>query len=313
MNKVILAFIRALFSMASKIAPKVTGRVAFRLFCTTFKVNKKSAQHQAILTRTKQQFTKATHHTISYSGGTIMAFEFTPTVQTDSMHYTKDQSIDSENNIQTVLLVHGWQSHALFMNKFIEPLQSRGFRVIAVDLPGHGQSSGRLFHLPLAVAAMHAVREKLGDANMIVSHSLGGAVVATTLAGTIAPYESVSVSKMVLISSPDSMTKIFDDFASMVGLNKTANDALHENVTRLSGRVTDDFNVSTQLNQVQADILLIHAPDDKEVPFSEAEAIAKSNESVTLTPMDGLGHRRIIASDEVVNMTVDFIDKKQAT
>jgi predicted alpha/beta hydrolase family esterase len=143
-----------------------------------------------------------------------------------------------------------------------------------------------------------------------VSHSLGGAVVATTLAGTLASHSSVSVSKMVLISSPDSMTKIFDDFASMVGLNKTANEALHENVTRLSGRVTDDFNVSTQLGQVDAEILLIHSPDDKEVLFSEAEAIAHKIKSAILKPMKGLGHRRIIASDEVVSTAVEFIVNK---
>lgn len=305
MNRAILSFIRVMFSFASKIAPKITGRVAFRLFCTTFKVGNKSPQHQPILSRAQQQFSHATHHAISYSGGTIAAFEFSPTLQTDSSNNTNGHS--AEHTVQTVLLVHGWQSHALFMNKFVEPLQSQGFRVIAIDLPGHGQSSGRLFHLPLAVEAMHAVREKLGNADMMVSHSLGGAVAATTLAGTLPSHPSVSVSKMVLISSPDSMTKIFNGFASMIGLNKTANDALHKSVTRLSGRVTDDFNVSTQLQQVQADILLIHSPDDKEIPFCEAEAIAQANESAILKPAKGLGHRRIIASDEVVAMTVDFI------
>lgn len=305
MNKAILSSIRVMFSFASKIAPKITGRVAFRLFCTTFKVDNKSPQHQTILCRAQQQFSHATHHTISYSGGTIAAFEFSPTLLTDSSDNTNSHA--ARHTVQTVLLVHGWQSHALFMNKFVEPLQSQGFRVIAIDLPGHGQSSGRLFHLPLAVEALHAVREKLGDANMIVSHSLGGAVAATTLAGTLPSHASVSISKLVLISSPDSMTKIFDDFAVMVGLNKTANDALHNNVTRLSGLVTDEFNVSTQLQQVQADILLIHSPDDKEIPFHEAEAIAQANESAILKSVDGLGHRRIIASDEVVAMTVDFI------
>lgn len=293
-NKAMLAFIRALFSTASKIAPKLTGRVAFRLFCTTFKVSTKSAQHQAILSRAKQQFDSAEHHTISYSGGTIAAYEFNPITQTG-------------NQSQTVLLVHGWQSHALFMNKFVEPLQRQGYRVIAIDLPGHGASSGRLFHLPLAVEALHAVREKLGDSHMAISHSLGGAVLTTTLAGTLPAYSQVPVEKIALISSPDSMRKIFDDFASMVGLNQSANEALHENVTRLSGRVTDDFNVSTQLQTVSADKLIIHAPDDKEVPFSEAEAIAQANDAAVLEPAAGLGHRRIIASEDVVARVVQFI------
>lgn len=294
MNQAMLAFIRTLFSAASKIAPKLTGRIAFRLFCTTFKVSTKSAQHRAILSRAKQQFDSAEHHTIAYSGGTIAAYEFEPTTP-------------AENLSQTVLLVHGWQSHALFMNKFIEPLQRQGNRVIAIDLPGHGSSSGRLFHLPLAVEALHAVREKLGEADSVISHSLGGAVVATTLAGTMPTYPPIRANKIVLISSPDSMRKIFDGFSSMVGLNEAANRALHDNVTRLSGRVTDDFDVSIQLQNVRADKLIIHAPDDKEVPFSEAQAIAQINEAAVLERATGLGHRRIIASDDVVNRAVQFV------
>jgi len=103
------------------------------------------------------------------------------------------------------------------------------------------------------------------------------------------------------------MTKIFNDFSAIVGLNSAANAALHENVTRLSGRITEDFEVAKQLQRVDTDILLMHAPDDKEVAFSEAEAIAQTNERVTLKPMNGVGHRRIIADDRVVSNAVDFI------
>jgi len=259
------------------------------------------------LSRAQQQFAGARQHMVSYSGGTIAAYEFSPLRQTEIPECSNASSREPQHTLQTVLLVHGWQSHALFMNKFVEPLQSRGFRVIAIDLPGHGQSSGSVFHLPLAVEAMHAVLEELGHAELMISHSLGCAVVATTLAGTLPSYPSVPVSKLVLISSPDSMSNIFDDFSSMVGLNATANNALHEKVTLLSGRATEDFDTSTQLQQVQADMLLIHSPDDKEISFSQAEAIDNANESADLIPMNGLGHRRIIASEEVIAITTEFL------
>ena len=51
----------------------------------------------------------------------------------------------------------------------------------------------------------------------------------------------------------------------------------------------------------------MHAPDDKEVPYSESESIAQSYPTAILKPMDGLGHRRIIASDDVVEAAVSFI------
>ncbi len=295
LNNTILLFIRTVFGFASRIAPKLTARAAFRLFCTTFEPDKNSSQRKAILASARKLFAEAIQHDISYSEGTVAAFEFNPA--------------NSVENLQgkTVWIVHGWQSHSMYMNKFVQPLLDEGFRVICIDLPGHGRSSGRTFHLPMAVPALHAVREKLGEFDVILSHSLGGAVVATTLAGTIPGCPALPVSKLVMISPPDSMTKIFNDFASMVGLNKNANKALHNIVTRLTGKITDDFSTSVQLQGISTQLLLIHAPGDKEVPYSESESIVRSNPSAVLKPMDGLGHRRIIASDDVVQAAVSFI------
>jgi len=290
-----LVFIHAVFATFSRIAPKMAGKAAFKLFCTTLKPANKSAKHKAALQDARQRFSNATQHTITYSGGTVAAFEFIP------------EDTLSENKVHTVWLVHGWQSHSLYMSHFVEPFLQSGFRVISVDLPGHGQSSGRTFHLPLAVDALNAVINTLGEFNLVVSHSLGGAVVATTLAGTLPEYPSHAADKLVLISSPNSMTKIFNDFASMIGLTPSACKALHANVPRLSGKVTEDFSTGIQLQAGAAELLILHAPDDKEVPFSEAEAILELNKEARLEPVPGLGHRRIIASNDVVLSSVEFI------
>ncbi len=154
---------------------------------------------------------------------------------------------------------------------------------------------------------MHAVRSELGAPDMILTHSLGGAVCATTLAGTLSPYLPWSVKKVVMISPPNSMVKIFNDFATMIGLSDQSTKMLHTIVNELSGKTTEDFNTDVQLQNLSSDLQLIHAPDDKEVPFSEAEAIAKLNPRAILHPVNGLGHRRIIVDDEVVQLAVEFL------
>ena len=287
-------FIRLLFGTVSKIAPRFAGNAAFRLFCTTFQPANKSTKNKANLLDAQQQFDVAIKHTVTYSAGTVAAFEFLP------------ENV-APNQPKTVWLVHGWQSHSLYMRHFVNPFLQKGFRVVSVDLPGHGQSSGRTFHLPIAVAALNAVIIQLGEFNLIVSHSLGGAVVATTLAGTLTDQPTHAADKVVLISSPDSMVKIFNDFASMIGLANKATDELHTMVTRLTGKKTGDFSTGIQLQNSPAELLLLHAPDDKEVAYTEAEAITLHNPEATLVAMPGLGHRRIIASDEVVQRAVDFI------
>ena len=42
-----------------------------------------------------------------------------------------------------VMLVHGWSGRALVMTAFVEPLLRQGIDVVAIDLPGHGDSDGR--------------------------------------------------------------------------------------------------------------------------------------------------------------------------
>ena len=51
---------------------------------------------------------------------------------------------------------HGWRSRTEHMRLLIEGFRAAGLRVIAIDLPGHGKSSGRRLHLANAVARAQA-------------------------------------------------------------------------------------------------------------------------------------------------------------
>ena len=53
---------------------------------------------------------------------------------------------------------------------------------------------------------------------------------------------------------------------------------------------------------------LVAAADDEEVDYSEALELEKLP-NATLTPMPGLGHRRIIYDDASVGAAMDFITK----
>jgi len=297
MKKTFFALLKLFFTTTSLIAPKAVAPLAFRLFCTTFKPSEKSPRYQAMISDSNALFSKANLHNVKYHGGSVTAYEFLP---------IEDGSATHEES-PSILLVHGWESHARHLHRFVSPLLDKGYKVVAIDLPGHGQSSGRVFNLPLAVSAVHAVKESLGHFNMILSHSLGGAVVATSLAGTVKSYPGFCIDKLVMISPPNSMNKIFDNFATLIGLSKKSRLEMDKLVEKLSGSHTDDYLVANQLRSSTAALMLLHAPDDKEVPFSESEGIAAANPAAQLKPMHGLGHRRIISSENVVNEAVEFL------
>jgi pimeloyl-ACP methyl ester carboxylesterase len=64
--------------------------------------------------------------------------------------------------------------------------------------------------------------------------------------------------------------------------------------------------VSEQLKQFDGDVLVIHAPDDREVPFASGEAMGKAGPHVAMLPTPGLGHRRIIADEKVLVALTQF-------
>jgi len=289
----LLTLVPAFFKVFSRIAPKPAANLGFRLFCTPMKENKKSKNHLKILESAQAVFASAATHHIEYANGTVAAYEFLP--KTESGNY------------KTVFVVHGWRSEALLMYRFVEPLLEKNYRVICVDLPGHGQSSGKVFHVPIGVEALHACCDTLGDYDSMISHSLGGAVVSTTVAGTIPGFDARPASKLVMICPPNSMPKIFDDFIQTVKLSPASAKHFLGKVRQLVNRDITDFVVADQLATTPDEILVIHAPDDKEVNFSAGEAIAQCKESAKLIEAKGLGHRRILFSDTVIDNTVSFL------
>jgi len=60
-----------------------------------------------------------------------------------------------------VLLVHGWEDHSGAMLSLVEPLRERGYRVVALDAPGHGLSPDIETHLLDTGEAIAALMHQL--------------------------------------------------------------------------------------------------------------------------------------------------------
>jgi len=81
---------------------------------------------------------------------------------------------------KTYLLVHGAWHGAWCWNKVIPLLQARGNKVIAIDLPGHGQATGRTSDISLD-DYVNEVAKTANDQNgqvILVGHSMSGIVIS---------------------------------------------------------------------------------------------------------------------------------------
>ncbi len=286
--------IRGLFAVAEHTAPNLAGRAAFELFSRVPTAGRDSARERAELEKAEPVMAEARQHRLKFGqGGCVMAYDFAPE--------------RGRKGAQTVLVLHGWRSRAAHMTGVIKGLADSGFRVIALDLPGHGKSSGRHLNMANAVGAVHAADEWFGPFDAVIGHSFGGAVAANAVAGSVDGIPPVAAGRLVTVSAPSSMPAIFQQFGQFLSLGTRAQTALAERVRLITGHPLDDFVVARQIAEHPLPALVIHARDDKEVPASEAEEMANAGPHVRLHWADGLGHRRIVADCGIIGTIVDFV------
>jgi pimeloyl-ACP methyl ester carboxylesterase len=121
-----------------------------------------------------------------------------------------------------ILLVHGWESRATQMYGLVKGLINQGYAVFAVDMPGHGHSSGETSDAYLFSETLRLAQQKLGHFHAIIGHSMGAGAVA------IAVGKGVKTDKLVLISGPSSVENVLRRFSGFVGLNNNTTHKLIE-------------------------------------------------------------------------------------
>ncbi len=290
-----LRLIRPLVRLSSFVAPRAAGHLAFKAFCTPPRAKARTSGSDAAKSA-QQRLQGATRHAIPYPCGSVTAYVFEP-----------EGTGEFAAPAPTVLLLHGWTGEAAFMTAFVPPLLAAGFRVVAYDLPAHGASTGAELNIPLGVASLAAVGHAFGPLHAIVTHSFGGAIAMAALAGSVPGQPSVQASRLAMIAAPSSMTQITRQFGATIGLGRRGQAALERRIHVVAGNPVEAFEGRDQLAAIGLPTLLIHCRDDRELGFHHAQALAEAGPFVTLEPVKGFGHRRILQAGPVVESVARFV------
>lgn len=110
----------------------------------------------------------------------LLALSFAALLSAASVDGIKIHSSTAGKGPKTVILVHGWTCDESTWNSQV-PVLAKQYRVITLDLPGHGQSGspkdGKL-SMDLFAKAVDAVRkDSKADRVVVVGHSMGTPVV----------------------------------------------------------------------------------------------------------------------------------------
>ncbi len=293
-----LKVIRGLFGFGERVVPSLAGRMAFELFCRTPNVRRLTEGERRAVESASMFMQGARHHRLKAGTGCVVAHEFWPE--------------PGRVPAGTVLVVHGWRSRTEYMRALIEGFRDAGYRVVSLDLPGHGQSGGRRLTMAGAVEAVRQADELFGPFAAVVGHSFGGAVATSAVAGSVKSIAPLRTGRLVLVAAPCVISAVFEKFSDMLNVGPRSRAAMSRKVERISGRALDEFCGDRQLAATLTPTLVIHAHDDREVPSWHAERYAAAGGHVRLCWADGLGHRRILADQEVVRRAVGFAADPQS-
>ncbi|MFZ0709702.1 MAG: alpha/beta hydrolase [Terrimicrobiaceae bacterium] len=205
-------------------------------------------------------------------------------------------------NGPSVLLVHGWGGRATNFAAFVGPMVAAGFRVVSFDAPAHGQSSGTLSSGPAIAASIRAVEAREGPFHAIVAHSLGA------LASTCAQGRGVEVRKVVFLGACCWVEPLLVSFIEKLGLSDEIRRELFQNPGEFSLDEISAEAVAPGLGGTAA--MLMHDPDDPEMPYNHSAAIAGAWPKALLLPTPGVGHRRILRSREIIARTLEHLAER---
>ncbi len=294
-----LRLLRPVIRASSLIAPRLTGRLAFKAFCTPPRAHQGINSGPAVKSM-GGRLGRAARVSVPFPCGSVSAYVCEPRPEI------------ARSPAQTVILLHGWTGEAATMGAFVAPLLNAGFRVVAYDLPAHGQSTGSELNVPLGVASLEAVARAFAPVHAIVSHSFGGSIALAALAGTVPAQPRVMAQRLAMICPPSSLAQVTRQFGRAIGLSQRGQAALEARIHSVAGTPISAFEGADQLARFGGPTLLLHCRDDKEVGFANAEMLAGAGSFVRLHAVQGLGHRRILQSRQVAAIVADFVAGRAA-
>lgn len=280
---------------AAHSAPARAGDLAYRRFCTPKLSERRSADHDILVDRARFHLRNAEWANVPTTEGAIPAYVFSPDAGSDSRG--------------SVLVAHGWTSEASFMAVFAEQLRRTGFRVVLFDQPAHGKSTRERASLIDCARALLQVAEALGPFRFAVAHSMG--CLASLLAGEgKAPLpRAYPFERYVLVSGPNRFARVTEEYGETLALPRVAQRQYERQLERIAHRRIADFTSARLLAATGRPALVIHARDDHEVTFDNAEEIAAGSPSAELMAVDGLGHRNILFAPPVIRATVAYFTR----
>ncbi len=145
------------------------------------------------------------------------------------------------------------------------------------------------------------IAAELKGLEAVIGHSMGGA------AALHAVQLGLPAERVVTIGAPAALPRVLARFSRWLSLPEAAERRFIAAVDRHVGIKSEELDFSRHAPQPGVSGLIVHDRDDREVPYSEAEALSAAWPQARLLATTGLGHGRVLADPDVVRTVTAFL------
>ena len=200
-----------------------------------------------------------------------------------------------------ILLVHRWSGRGTQLCKMAKELINLGYETVSFDAPAHGKSPGNTTIMTDFIASIIEIEKQFGSFEAVIGHSLGGMSVMNAI------QEGLKIDKAIIIGSGDIVQDITDDFIAKLKMKPIISKLLCERFENIYGGKMDDYSAYKAAAATTIPTLVIHDKNDPEVPVKAGINIYNHLKNGELLLTEQLGHRKILADNQVIQKIITFI------
>jgi hypothetical protein len=202
-----------------------------------------------------------------------------------------------------VVLIHGWGGRAAQMAPLALAVANAGYRAVAIDVEGHGDSPGRVTAWSCFGRNAAALADELGaPVYAYVGHSASGlAMMAARRAGTI------QAERYVCIATP---SYPFPPTRAVESQLRPPPKVMEEFRRYLASELQSNWNDLEEGDAFRAcngKLLLIYDMDDRYVRHEEADRIAAISEGTMVLKTRGYSHTKVLSAAETLRALPEFL------
>jgi len=274
-GRLLFGVLRRFFRAASPLAPRLTAKVALRLFLKPPRPERPLWEQKILASARRFDLAVNAHRIAMWTWGDLQG--------------------------KVALLVHGWGGRGSQLGAFVEPLRAAGYSVVTFDAPGHGDSSGKLSSLPQMEEALRAVAENVGPLDALIAHSAGAAVSQAALA------RGLEAEKMVFLAPGVDPFAYIRQFGDLLAIPEPVLEGMRQGIERRFGTPIAHYEARRRAGSQLTPLFIAHDRHDAETPYEDARDLAETWPAATLLRTDGLGHRRILKEGAVIGAALRFL------